>query len=354
MDSDSISGPGEEEAVRHNNHRRVAVVTGASAGVGRATVRELARRGMRVALLARGSTGLAAAADEIRAAGGEALPIETDVADYGQVDAAATCVTEELGPIDVWVNNAFTTVFAPFTEIEPAEYRRATEVIYLGYVHGTRAALDRMLPRNSGAIVQVGSALSYRSIPLQSVYCGAKHAIVGFTESLRCELLHSASRVRVTMVHLPGLNTPQFDWVLSRLGRHARPVPPVYQPEVAARAIAYAADRPGRREYWVGGMTVATILGNRVMPAVLDRYLARTGFSSQQTAEPTSPQRPANLWRPADSPQGTDFGAHGSFDSEAHGHSAQAWLSRHRRLVAAGTLIAGAAAAATRAAIKHG
>ncbi|HEX5997426.1 MAG TPA: SDR family oxidoreductase [Jiangellales bacterium] len=339
--------------MRQHNHGRVAVVTGASAGVGRATVRELARRGMKVALLARGATGLAAAADEIRASGGVALPIETDVADYRQVEAAAARITAELGPIDLWINNAFTTVFAPFIEIEPEEYRRATEVSYLGFVHGTMVALNRMLPRNSGTIVQVGSALAYRSIPLQSVYCGAKHAIVGFTESLRCELLHSRTRVRVTMVHLPGLNTPQFDWALSRLGHHARPVPPVYQPEVAARAIAYAADHSGRREHWVGAMTVATILGNRIIPGLLDRYLARTGFSSQQTPDPTSPRRPANLWQPADNPDGTDFGAHGSFDNESHGRSAQEWLSEHRGLVAAGTLILGAAAAATRAASQH-
>ena len=336
--------------MKRNNHGRVAVVTGATAGVGRATVRELARRGMKVALLARGSTGLAAATDEIRAAGGVALPIETDVADYHQVESAADRITAELGPIGLWVNNAFTTVFAPFTEITPEEYRRATEVIYLGFVHGTKVALDRMLPRDSGTIVQVGSALAYRSIPLQSVYCGAKHAIVGFTESLRCELLHDRSRVHVTMVHLPGLNTPQFDWVLSRLGRHARPVPPVYQPEVAARAIAYAAEHPRRKERWVGAMTVATILGNRVIPALLDRYLARTGFSSQQTEDPTSPQRRSNLWQPVDSPGGQDFGAHGSFDNESHGHSAQEWLSQHRGLVAAGAFVVGAAAAASRAA----
>ncbi len=330
-----------------NQHRspRVAVVTGASGGVGRATVRELARGGTSVALLARGTAGLRAAADEIRAAGGVALPIETDVADFEQVESAAARATAELGPIDLWVNNAFTTVFAPFTEITPEEYRRATEVTYLGYVHGTMAALRRMLPRDSGTIVQVGSALAYRSIPLQSVYCGAKHAIVGFTESLRCELLHSRTRVHVTMVQLPGLNTPQFDWVLSRLGRHPRPVPPVYQPEVAARAIVRAARRPQRRERWIGGMTVATIVGNRVIPALLDRYLARTGFSSQQTGEPTTPQRPANLWEPADSPGGGDFGAHGSFDSESHGHSAQQWLSQHRGLVA-GALVVGAAATA--------
>lgn len=339
--------------MRQHHNGRVAVVTGATAGVGRATVRELARRGMKVALLARGANGLSAAADEIRAAGGVALPVEADVADYHQVDDAAAHVTAELGPIDLWVNNAFTTVFAPFTEITPEEYRRATEVTYLGYVHGTMAALNRMLPRNHGTIVQVGSALAYRSIPLQSVYCGAKHAIVGFTESVRCELLHSRSRVRVTLVHLPGLNTPQFDWVLSRLGRHARPVPPVYQPEVAARAIAHAAERPGRKEYWVGGMTVATILGQRIIPAVLDRYLARTAFSSQQTAEPTSPRRPSNLWQPADSPEGADFGAHGSFDDESHRHSAQQWLSQHRGGIATGTLVLAAAGAASAALRRH-
>jgi NAD(P)-dependent dehydrogenase (short-subunit alcohol dehydrogenase family) len=328
---------------------RVAVVTGASGGVGRVTVRRFAQRGMRIALLARGLTGLQAAAEEVRAAGGVALPIQTDVADYRQVEAAAARAVAELGPIDVWVNNAFTTVFAPFTEISPEEYRRATEVTYLGYVHGTMAALRHMLPRDSGTIVQVGSALAYRSIPLQSVYCGAKHAVVGFTESLRCELLHRKTRVRVTMVHLPGLNTPQFDWVLSRLRRHPRPVPPVYQPELAARAIDRAARRPGRREYWVGGLTVATILANRVVPALLDRYLARTGFSAQQTSEPTSPVRPVNLWQPADSPSGWDFGAHGSFDDESHRFSVQEWLSEHRTGLAAGALIAGAAAVATRA-----
>ncbi|WP_329109525.1 SDR family oxidoreductase [Micromonospora sp. NBC_01699] len=324
----------------------VAVVTGASAGVGRATARELARGGTRVALLARGSVGLAAAAREIRAAGGTALPIETDMADHAQVEAAAERVTAELGDIDLWINGAFTSVFAPFVEIDPAEFRRVTEVTYLGYVHGTRVALDRMLPRDRGTIVQVGSALAYRSIPLQSAYCGAKHAIVGFTESLRCELLHSRSRVRVTMVHLPAVNTPQFDWVLSRLDRHPQPVPPIYQPEVAARAIVYAASRPGRREYWIGASTVATILANRIAPALLDRYLGRTGYRSQQADWPADPHRPENLWHPADGTGGVDFGAHGSFDGRAHRHSPQAWMSRHRRSLTAGAvaLVAGTAA----------
>ncbi|MFI6761606.1 SDR family oxidoreductase [Micromonospora sp. NPDC050417] len=316
----------------------VAVVTGASAGVGRATARELARDGAKIALLARGAVGLAAAAEEVRAAGGVALPIETDMADYAQVEAAAARVTAELGEIDLWINNAFTSVFAPFVEITPEEFRRVTEVTYLGFVHGTRVALDHMLSRDHGTILQVGSALGYRSIPLQSAYCGAKHAIVGFTESLRCELLHDRSRVRVTMVQLPAVNTPQFDWVLSRLSRHAQPVPPIYQPEVAARAIVHAARRPRRREYWVGASTVATILANRIAPGILDHYLGRTGYASQQTERPTDPDQPVNLWQPADGEGGADFGTHGSFDHQAHRHSPQVWLSRHRRPLLAGAV----------------
>ncbi|ASW55173.1 SDR family oxidoreductase [Plantactinospora sp. KBS50] len=334
-------------------HSQVAVVTGATAGVGRAVVRELAGRGMRIALLARGSTGLEATAAEVRDAGGVALPIETDMADHRQVEAAAARASAELGPIDLWINDAFTSVFAPFVEIGPEEFRRVTEVAYLGYVYGTRAALDRMLPRNSGTIVQVGSALAYRSIPLQSAYCGAKHAIVGFTDSLRTELMHSGTRVRVTQVHLPAVNTPQFDWVLSRLSRHAQPVPPIYQPEVVARAIAYAAEHPNRREYWVGASTVATILANRIIPGLLDRYLARTGFGSQQTDEPADPRRPANLWHPVDDGRGTDFGAHGSFDDRAHRRSPQVWLSRHRPLLAMSAVAAGAAGAAVAAALRR-
>ncbi|GAA3767269.1 SDR family oxidoreductase [Plantactinospora mayteni] len=323
---------------------RVAVITGASAGVGRATARLLARRGMRLALLARGGTGLRGAAEDVRAAGGVALPIETDVADHRQVEAAADRATSELGPIDLWVNNAMTSVFAPFEEIGPEEFRRVTEVCYLGYVYGTRAALDRMRPRGTGTIVQVGSALAYRSIPLQSAYCGAKHAIVGFTEALRCELLHDRSPVRVTMVHLPALNTPQFGWVLSRLRNRARPVPPIYQPEVAARAVAYAADRPGRREYWVGVSTVGTILGNRCLPGLLDRYLARTGYSSQQTERPAQRSRPANLWHPVDDGTGADPGVRGPFDTPYRTRSPQLWLSRYRGAVTVGLLSAGTVA----------
>ncbi|MFR9780231.1 SDR family oxidoreductase [Micromonospora sp. MS34] len=315
---------------------QVAVVTGASAGVGRATVRLLAERGVAVALLARGRVGLEAAAEEVRAAGSRALPIEVDVADYDQVAAAGRRIEAELGPIDVWINDAFSSAFAPFQEIQPAEFRRATEVTYLGIVHGTRVALSHMTPRNRGAIVQVGSALAYRGIPLQSAYCGAKHAIVGFTESLRCELMHERSGVRVTMVHLPALNTPQFDWLLSRLPRHAQPVPPIYEPIVAARGIVSAAYRPQRREYWVGTSTVLTILGNRVIPGLLDRYLARTGYQSQQTGQRVDKDRPNNLWHPLDGPGGHDYGARGIFSGRSHGHSPQAWLSRHRLVAAAG------------------
>jgi NAD(P)-dependent dehydrogenase (short-subunit alcohol dehydrogenase family) len=237
---------------------RVVVVTGASAGIGRASARAFAARGDTVALLARGGTGLAGAAEDVQRLGGQALPIETDVADYEQVQSAAARAEEELGPIDVWVNDAFTNVFAKFSEIDPGEFRRVTEVSYLGFVHGTKAALEYMLKRDRGTIVQVGSALAYRGIPLQSAYCGAKHAIQGFNESLRCELPHDGSHVRVTMVQMPAVNTPQFGWVRSRLPRRAQPVPPIYEPEVAADAVVYAADHPQRREYWVGGSTAAS------------------------------------------------------------------------------------------------
>jgi NAD(P)-dependent dehydrogenase (short-subunit alcohol dehydrogenase family) len=316
---------------------QVVVVTGASAGIGRATARLFASRGARVALIARGEAGLAAAADDVTAAGGTPLVVPVDVSDHDALEAAADRIERELGPIDVWVNNAFTTVFAPFGKIEPDEFRRVTEVTYLGYVHGTRAALRRMQHRDRGTIVQVGSALAYRAIPLQSAYCGAKHAIKGFTESLRCELFHDRSQVRVTMVQLPAHNTPQFRWVLSRLPRGAQPVPPIYQPEVAARAIVFATDHPKRREYWVGASVVATLLANKVIPGLLDRYLGRTGFNSQQTGAVRDPDQPANLWDPADNRGGPDFGAHGAFDDRATSRAPQLWLSQHRGLVAAGT-----------------
>ena len=242
---------------------------------------------------------------------------------------------------------AFTSVFAQFTDITPAEYKRVTEVSYLGYVYGTMAALKRMLPRDAGTIVQVGSALAYRGIPLQSAYCGAKHAIQGFNESLRCELLHNKSNVHVTMVQMPAVNTPQFDWVLSRLPKPAQPVPPIYQPEVAAHGVLYAADHPGRREYWVGGSTAATLAANAVAPGLLDRYLARTGYSAQQDDRPEPSSPPANLWKPADDPAGHDYTAHGSFDGESKPRSAQLWASQHHGLLGGAFLgLAGAAAAA--------
>ncbi len=308
---------------------RVVAVTGASGGIGRAAVREFARRGDDVALLARGEAGLEAAAEEVRAMGRRALVVPVDVADHEAVEAAVARVEDELGPVDVWVNVAFTSVFARFDDISPEEFRRVTEVSYLGYVYATMAVLRRMRERGRGTIVQVGSALAYRGIPLQSAYCGSKHAIQGFHEALRVELLHEGSDIHVTMVQMPAVNTPQFSWVLSRLPKHAQPVPPIYQPEVAARAVAFAADHPKRREYWVGASTVGTLMANAVAPGLLDRYLARTGFSSQQTPDGKSPRQPANLWEPADGSDGRDFGAHGAFDDRSHGFSPQQWVA-HR------------------------
>ena len=327
---------------------QTVVVTGATGGIGRATAVEFASRGASVALLARGEAGLHGAAEDVRNAGGVALKIATDTADPQQVEAAADRVEQELGPIDVWVNVAFTSVFSRFTDIEPDEFKRVTDVNYLGFVNGTRSALKRMLPRDRGAIVQVGSTLAYRGIPLQSAYCGSKHAIQGFHESLRCELLHDRSNVHVTMVQMPAVNTPQFSWVLSKLPNQAQPVPPIYQPEVAASAVVYAADHPRRREYWVGGSTMGTLVANAVAPGVLDRYLARTGFKSQQTQDRRSPDQPANLFDPADGPQGHDFGAHGIFDDRSTSRSFQLWGSQHHGVLggaAAAVALAGAAAA---------
>ncbi|MEU7910207.1 SDR family oxidoreductase [Microbispora bryophytorum] len=309
---------------------KVVVVTGASGGVGRAVVRQLGAEGAKVALIARGEAGLAGAAVDVGAEGGTGKTFAADVSDYDQVRQAAQRAEAELGPIDVWINIAFTTVFAPFLEITPEEYERETKVTYLGYVWGTRVALELMKPRDKGVIVQAGSALAYRSIPLQSAYCGAKHAIVGFTESVRTELLAEDSGVKITVVQLPALNTPQFDWGLNRMRRHAQPVPPIYQPEVAADALVYAAEHPERKEYWVGGMTTATILGQRAVPALLDRYLARTGVKSQLTGD-KAPTGISNLWEPAD--EDKDYGAHGGFDRRSRGRSLQLWMSQHRRLV---------------------
>jgi NAD(P)-dependent dehydrogenase (short-subunit alcohol dehydrogenase family) len=311
---------------------QTVVVTGASAGIGRATARLFGQRGARVALIARGQAGLDGAARDVEEAGGQALAISADVADYDQVSSAARQVEQRLGPIDVWVNVAFTSVFSPFSEITAEEFRRVTEVSYLGFVHGTMAALAQMRPQGRGTIVQVGSALGERSIPLQSAYCGAKHAINGFTSSLRCELLHENSGVQVTVVQMPAVNTPQFSWVRSRLPNHPQPVPPIYQPEVAARGVLFAADHPGRKQYWVGASTAATLLANRVVPAVLDRYLARTGYRSQQTSQKVAPDRPDNLLHPVDGSNGHDHGPHGIFDDKSHDRSPQLWIAEHARV----------------------
>ncbi|MGH9739559.1 MAG: SDR family oxidoreductase [Candidatus Acidiferrales bacterium] len=313
------------------------VVTGASAGLGRAIAEEFGKRGANIALLARGQQGLDAAAAEIESAGGKALAVPTDVADPQAVEAAAEAAEQKFGPIDICINNAMASVFAPVKEMKPEEYKRATEVTYLGVVHGTLAALKRMLPRDRGMIVQVGSALAYRSIPLQSAYCAAKHAIVGFTDSLRCELIHDHSHVRVTVVHMPAMNTAQFSWVRNKLDKKPQPVPPIYQPEVGARAVYWAAHHD-RREVYVGASTVGAIVGNKIAPGTLDHYLGRTGYKSQQTSEPDDPSRPDNLLAPLDAHE--DHGAHGSFNTRAHTTSLQLWADLHRLSIFVGLGIA--------------
>ena len=323
----------------------VVVVTGASAGVGRATAQAFAKRGARVGLMARGRAGLEAAKDEVESFGGKAMVLPTDVADADAVEEAAQKVEEELGPIDVWVNDAMVSVFSPVKEMSAEEFRRVTEVTYLGYVYGTLAALKRMLPRDRGTIVQVGSALAYRGIPLQAAYCAAKHAIQGFVDSLRTELLHDGSNVRVTMVQMPALNTPQFRWVKSRLPNKAQPVPPIFQPEVAAEAIHWAAHND-RRELLVGWPTVKAVEGNKIAPGYADRYLAKHGYKAQQTNEPADPDRPDNLWEPVDDYE--DHGAHGVFDSRSRSWSAELWADTHRKWLAlAGAMLGGAALAGT-------
>lgn len=317
---------------------QVAVITGASAGVGRATVREFAKHGASIALIARGRRGLEGAREEVERMGGQALIFPIDVADSKAVDEAAEEVERRLGPIDFWVNVAMVTVLAPVKEMTAEEYRRVTEVSYLGFVHGTLAALRHMLPRDRGCIVQVGSAMAYRSIPLQSAYCGAKHAILGFTMSLRTELLHDKSRVHVTMVQMPALNTTQFGWVKNKMSRKAQPVPPIYQPEVAARAIYWAARHP-KREYYVGRSSVQAIVGNKVAPDLADHVLAKKGYEAQQYDGHEDPSRADNLWTPVDE----DRGAHGAFDNRAKSRSLQASAARHKKIAA---LIATAGAAA--------
>jgi len=319
--------------------REVVVITGASAGVGRATAQEFARHGACIGLIARGKEGLDGARHDVERLGGKALVLPCDVADPEAIEDAADRVERKFGPINAWVNNAMCSVFSPVNQMRAEEYKRVTEVTYLGYVYGTLAALRRMQPRNRGHIVQVGSALAYRSIPLQSAYCAAKHAIVGFTDSLRCELIHDRSDVKLTVVHMPALNTPQFDWVLSRLPRKPQPVPPIFQPEVAARALYFAAHHD-RREMWVGWPTVAAIVGQKFIPGLLDRYLGNNGYDSQQYDGMAQPNRPNNVWKPV----AGDHGAHGDFDSRASDRNTELWLSMNRWAAALAALSAAAAA----------
>ena len=313
------------------------VITGASAGVGRATAHAFAARGARIALIARGTEGLQAAAAEVEKQGGKALALPLDIADPDTVEAAADRVEDRLGPIDIWVNCAMATIFAPFHRISAQEYRRATEVTYLGFVYGTMAALKRMRPRNRGTIVQVGSALAYRAIPLQSAYCGAKFAIRGFTDSLRTELMHDGVDVHLVMVQMPALNTPQFNWARNKMSRRPQPVPPIFQPEIAADAIVYAA-HSRRREVWVGRSSVQAIVANKFFPGLLDRYLAKRGYSSQLTQEQAKPDAPDNLFDPVPG----DPDTHGRFDNRSTSASPQLWATEHRgALFAVGLTVAG-------------
>lgn len=313
---------------KRTRNPEVVVITGASAGAGRCVAREFARHGARIGLIARGREGLEAAKREVEELGGDAIVLVADVADSRAVEGAAQQTEDAFGPIDIWINNAMASVFSPVKEMEVEEYHRVTDVTYLGAVHGTLASLKRMLPRDHGAIVQVGSALAYRSIPLQSAYCAAKHALAGFTDSLRSELIHDKSSVHLTMVHLPALNTPQFGWVKSRLPRKAQPVPPIFQPEVAAKAIYFAA-HARRRELLVGLPTVMAIEGNKIAAGYGDYYLGKTGYDSQQRDEPADPNHANNLWQPVPG----DAGAHGTFDSRAKPYSIQLWITMNRNLL---------------------
>jgi NAD(P)-dependent dehydrogenase (short-subunit alcohol dehydrogenase family) len=314
---------------------KTIMITGASAGLGRATARAFAAQGARIGLLARGREGLEGARQEVEQLGGQSLVAPADVADSEQVERAATAVEERFGPIDLWINNAMVSVFAPASQMTPAEFKRVTEVTYLGCVHGTLAALRRMIPRDRGMIIQVGSALAYRGIPLQSAYCAAKHAIQGFTESVRCELMHDGSNVKITMLQMPALNTTHFAWVRSRLPRKPQPVPPIFEPEVAAQAILWAADHY-RREWYVGGSTVVAILGDKVAPALGDWYLARQGYEAQQYDGHADSNRPNNLYQPV----AGDYGVQGEFGSRSRRRSWQLWMSQHRGLVATAAVLA--------------
>lgn len=316
-------------------------ITGASGGVGRATARAFAERGANIGLMARGRGALDQARREVQDLGGHAIPVPTDVAEAEEVDAAADKIEEEFGPIDVWINCAMVTVMSPIHEMEPEEYERVTEVNYLGYVHGTMAALERMRPRDEGSLVQVGSALGFRAIPLQSAYCATKHAVVGFTESLRTELMHEDSDIQVSMVHLPAMNTPQFEWSRNKMPYKPRPLGSIFQPEVAADAIVWAAHHD-RRDLAVGASTVQTIRGNQIAPGLIDRYLARKGYAGQLTDEPVDPNQPDNLWEPAPG----DYGARGRYDAEAKGRSRQLEVNKHRGLIAAGIAVAAGVAVA--------
>lgn len=323
----------------------IVVITGASAGVGRATAQAFGRRRAKVALIARGRAGLEAARRDIEALGGQALVLPLDTSDHDAVEQAAAEVERTFGPIDIWVNNAMLSVFSPIMEMKPEEYRRVTEVTYLGYVWGTLAALRRMKPRDRGAIVQVGSALAYRGIPLQSAYCAAKHAVQGFHDSLLTELIHDGSNVRVCMVQMPALNTPQFRWVKSRLPRKAQPVPPIFQPEVAAEAIVWAA-YSGRREINVGWPTTKAVVGNNLVPGYADHYLAKNGFEAQMIDEPEDPNRSNNLWEPVDAME--DHGAHGVFDARSQEMSVELELNKRRGWIVAGAAVLALAALAAR------
>lgn len=317
----------------------VVVITGASAGVGRATVQRFAKAGASIALVARGEAGLEGARRDVEAAGGRCIVCPCDVSDANAVDAVAARVEAELGPIDIWINVAMVTVFSEFKDLTMAEFRRVTEVTYLGYVHGTHAALQRMLPRNHGTIVQVGSALAYRGIPLQSAYCGAKHAIRGFTDAVRTELLHDKSKVWITEVHMPALNTPQFEWCKNKMEHKSQPVPPIYQPEVAADGIYFAAHHR-RRELWVGASTAIVITGNKVLPGVGDWYLGKTGFDSQQYDGPPENRARYNLCSPVDDVE--DHGAHGKFDARATSRSYELMLAKNKGWLTAALLTAAA------------